>query len=55
MQYREAAENIVRGMIDQLAALTEGSYDPSPMHFGLLKDPSIGPTSPSRRAPPKSL
>jgi len=25
LQYREAAENIVRGMIDQLAALTEGS------------------------------
>lgn len=25
LQYREAAENIVRGMIDQLAAMTEGS------------------------------
>lgn len=25
LQYREAAENIVRGMIEQLAALTEGS------------------------------
>lgn len=24
LQYREAAENIVRGMIDQLAAMTEG-------------------------------
>jgi autophagy-related protein 17 len=24
LQYREAAENIVRGMIDQLTALTEG-------------------------------
>lgn len=24
LQYREAAENIVRGMIDQLDALTEG-------------------------------
>ena len=23
-QYREAAENVVRGMIDQLAAMTEG-------------------------------
>lgn len=26
LQYREAAENIVRGMIDQLAAMTEGSH-----------------------------
>jgi len=25
LQYREAAENIVRGMIDQLAAMAEGS------------------------------
>lgn len=25
LQYREAAENVVRGMIDQLAAMTEGS------------------------------
>jgi autophagy-related protein 17 len=24
LQYREAAENIIRGMIDQLAAMTEG-------------------------------
>jgi hypothetical protein len=35
LQYREAAENIVRGMIDQLAAMTEGlcpilSRDPRP-------------------------
>ena len=26
LQYREAAENIVRGMIDQLTAMTEGPY-----------------------------
>lgn len=41
LQYREAAENVVRGMIDQLAAMTEGScpgffygdFRPSEIYF----------------------
>jgi len=38
LQYREAAENIVRGMIDQLAAMAEGSSPrSSPLPVGLLK------------------
>ena len=48
LQYREAAENIVRGMIDQLAAMTEGSRPIlSRLSFGLLKFICLVP--PSRR------
>lgn len=41
LQYREAAENIVRGMIDQLAAMTDGSCPTLLSPFGLLKCASI--------------
>lgn len=48
LQYREAAENVVRGMIDQLAAMTEGSC---PVFFtatfGLLKFTSAASLSPA--------
>jgi len=54
LQYREAAENIVRGMIDQLAAMAEGSFPIfSPPPSGLLKYTPV--VLPSRRVPLKSL
>ena len=40
--YREAAENIVRGMIDQLSAMTDGPWSrSSPSLFGLLNCASV--------------
>ena len=48
-QYREAAENIVRGMIDQLAAMTEGSFRILYGVFRLSKICFYGSTFPAGR------
>ena len=52
LQYREAAENIVRGMIDQLAAMTEGlvphsSFSPAMRSSEMYFSRSIFPAGPT--------
>ena len=54
LQYREAAENIVRGMIDQLSAMTDGSCSALPLQFRPSELYFYRFTVPSRRIPRKS-